>query len=103
MIARLWRGRTPARLADAYHAYLLRTGVAGFRRAAGHRGAFVLRRDRGDEAEFLVLSLWTSREAIAEFSGPDIDRPVYFPEDARYLLDLPDAIDHYDVLYPAKE
>jgi len=101
MIARIWRGRTPARLADAYHDYLLETGVPGYRGTAGNRGAMLLRRAHEETVEFVLLSLWESQDAIRAFAGDRFEVPVYFPEDARFLIEMPDgpgAIEHFEVL-----
>ncbi|MFQ5349511.1 MAG: antibiotic biosynthesis monooxygenase [Thermoanaerobaculia bacterium] len=98
MIARLWYGSTRAEDADAYVDYVERTGVAAHRATPGNRGSLVLRRARGDRADFLVLSLWDSEQAIAEFAGEEIDRAVYFPEDERYLIERRDEIDHYEIV-----
>jgi len=38
MIARTWHGCVPAEKADAYHAYLLRTGLADYQSTPGNRG-----------------------------------------------------------------
>ncbi|NIQ55726.1 MAG: antibiotic biosynthesis monooxygenase, partial [Gammaproteobacteria bacterium] len=58
MIARVWYGRTPARLAEAYLDYLDRTGVAACRATPGNLGVHVLHRVRDDEAEFVFISYW---------------------------------------------
>ncbi len=97
MIARLWYGSTRAEDADAYVDYLERTGVAAHRATPGNRGSLVLRRAREDRADFVVLSLWESEEAIARFAGEEIGRAIYFPEDERYLIVRRDEIDHYDI------
>ena len=97
MIARLWFGSTRAVDADAYVDYLERTGVAAHRATPGNRGSLVLRRRAGEKAEFLVLSLWESEEAIARFAG-DGGPAVYFPEDERYLVERRDEIDHYEIV-----
>ena len=97
MIARLWYGSTRGEDADAYVDYLERTGVAAHRATAGNCGSLVLRRAREDQADFVVLSLWESEEAIARFAGEDIGRAIYFPEDERYLIARRDEIDHYEI------
>lgn len=97
MIARLWFGSTRIEDADAYVSYLEQTGVAAHRATAGNRGSLVLRRRRGDRAEFVVLSMWESEEAIARFAGEG-GPAVYFPEDERYLVERRDEIDHYEVV-----
>lgn len=98
MIARTWHGRVRATDADAYHAYLLRTGAADLRATPGNRGVYVLRRIEGEEAHFVLMSLWDSRDAIRAFAGEDIERARYYPEDATYLLELEPTVTHYDVM-----
>lgn len=98
MIARTWHGRVRATDADAYHAYLQRTGVADLRATPGNRGVYVLRRIEGEEAHFVLMSLWDSRDAIRAFAGEDIERARYYPEDATYLLELEPTVTHYDVM-----
>ena len=79
MIARLWRGRTPAAKADEYAAFLQRTGLADYRATPGNRGVLALRRLEGAEAEFLLISLWESLESIRRFAGPDVEKAFYYP------------------------
>jgi len=98
MIARHWHGRVRAADADTYHAYLRRTGVADLRATPGNRGVYVLRRVEGADAHFVLISLWESRDAIRAFAGEDVERARYYPEDARYLLELEPTVTHYDVL-----
>ncbi|HXE58858.1 MAG TPA: antibiotic biosynthesis monooxygenase [Gemmatimonadales bacterium] len=101
MIARTWHGVVPASKADAYHDYLLRTGVPDYRRTPGNRGVYVLRRLEGDRAHFLLVSLWDSLDAIRAFAGDDVARARYYPEDAEYLLELEPTVTHYEVLTAA--
>lgn len=98
MIARLWFGSTRSEDADAYVDYLKRTGVATHLATPGNRGSLVLRRRRQDRAEFIVLSLWESEEAIARFAGEQIGRAIYFPQDERYLIERRDEIDHFEIV-----
>ena len=96
MIARIWRGRTKAEHTDEYLDILRTTGIADYRGTPGNRGVWVLTRPLGDATEYAVLTLWESREAIARFAGDDIDVARYYPEDARYLLDFAETVEHYD-------
>ena len=97
MLARIWRGATRAADADAYVAYLRATGLREYRATAGNRGAWVLWRVVGDRAEFMTLSFWESRDAIRRFSGDDIDRAVFYPEDDRFLVDRGPTVDHFEI------
>lgn len=98
MIARNWHGRVPAAHADAYFAYLQRTGIPDYQRTPGNRGVYVFRRIEGGEAHFLLTSLWDSLEAIRGFAGDDVERAHYYPEDTTYLLELEPKVTHYEVL-----
>lgn len=59
---------------------------------------YVLRRIRKDRAEFLLISLWDSLEAIRRFSGPEISKAVYYPEDREFLSELEPEVSHFEVL-----
>jgi heme-degrading monooxygenase HmoA len=99
MIARTWRGATSAADADAYREYLHETGLADFRRTEGNRGALALRSIEGNRAEFVILSLWDSEDAIRRFAGEDISKAVFYPEDERFLIERDNDVSHYEVLF----
>ena len=98
MIARSWHGRVPTTKAEAYHAYLLRTGLPDYAATPGNRGVQVLRRTEGGVTHFLLITLWDSLEAIRRFAGDDYTKARYYPEDDEYLLEREPAVVHYDVL-----
>jgi GNAT superfamily N-acetyltransferase/heme-degrading monooxygenase HmoA len=99
MIARIWHGRTPIAKANAYLAFLEERAIPDYTSIPGNRGAWVLRRDDGDEAHFLTLSLWDSMDVIEAFAGEDVAKAKYYPEDRDFLLDLEPKVTHYEV-YP---
>lgn len=99
MIARTWRGSTKAENADAYLRYLRQTGLAEYRKTAGNRGVLALRRIVNDRAEFFLISLWESREAIQRFAGDEVEKAVFYPEDERFLVDRDDRVSHYEVVF----
>jgi heme-degrading monooxygenase HmoA len=99
MIARTWRGATRANDADAYLDYLHQTGLAEYRKVEGNRGVLALRRVANDQAEFLLVSLWESEQAVRRFAGPDIERAVFYPEDERFLVSRDDHVTHYEVVF----
>jgi len=102
MIARIWRGVTPASKAEAYFNYVMDTGVKDCRSTEGNRGIEVLRRIANGHAEFLFVSLWESFEAISKFAGPDLERAVYYPEDKDFLLELQPHVTHYEVVFESR-
>jgi heme-degrading monooxygenase HmoA len=100
MIARVWHGRVPASKADAYHAYLLGTGLAEYAATPGNLGVFVFRRLEGDVAHFLLTTLWASVDAIKRFAGEEYHRARYYPDDDEFLLEREPFVTHYEVLSP---
>ena len=97
MIARIWRGMTRADEADAYIAYLNKTGLKGYANAPGNRGVTVLRRVQGEHSEIVLISLWESMDAVRAFAGENPERSVYYPEEGRYLLEMEPLVRHYEV------
>jgi heme-degrading monooxygenase HmoA len=99
MIARTWRGATTAQDADTYLDYLHQTGLTEYRKVEGNRGVLALRRVADGRAEFLLLSLWDSEDAIRQFAGGDIGRAVFYPEDERFLIERDNHVTHYEVVF----
>jgi hypothetical protein len=64
----------------------------------GNLGVLVLRQDEGEQAEFLMITLWKSQESIKKFAGDDINKARYYPHDRYYFKDLEPKVIHYDVL-----
>lgn len=98
MIARIWKGEVPADRADAYHEFLKTTGYSDYRATPGNLGVFSLRRMKEGRAEFLLLTLWESIDAIKAFAGEEYEKARYYPEDASFLLSFPERVEHFDVL-----
>jgi len=97
MIMRTWRGVVRRADADRYADYIRETGFAEYAETPGNRGGWLLRRDEGEETEFLTVSLWESREAIVAFAGEDIEAAVLYDEDADFLTG-PSSVTHHDVV-----
>jgi len=97
MIARHWRGWTKAHNADAYETLLKDKVLPGLKDIAGYRGGYVLRSNGPEEAEFVVVNLFDSLDAVRSFAGPDYTVAVFEPE-ARQLLSKVEPIAmHYEV------
>lgn len=97
MIARIWKGRTRPADAEAYGDFLHRTAYPDYGGVAGNRGWLLLRRDTPEAVEFTFVSLWESMEAVHRYAGADAERPKYYPEDRRYLIELPETAANYEV------
>lgn len=55
----------------------------------------MFQRVEGDAAEFLLASWWDSLAAIEAFAGPQLEKARYYPEDARFLIELEPHVRHY--------
>jgi heme-degrading monooxygenase HmoA len=97
VIARIWKGAVRSEDGAAYAAYMRETGVREYARTPGNRGAWMLRRDDGDRAEFVMFTLWDSLDAVKAFAGEDYEVAVFYPEDERFLIERDDTATHYVV------
>src|SRR2546430_13314396 len=68
MIGRIWHGWAAREDADAYQAMLNSDVLPGIHRIKGYRGAYVMRRDVGDEVEFMTMTL-RSEEHTSELQS----------------------------------
>ena len=98
MIARMWRGRTKAADRDRYFEYLQRTGCPDLLATTGNRGVLVFRRTDSEIAEFLLVSVWESFDAIRRFAGADARVARYYPEDESFLLEMDPHVTHFELL-----
>ena len=85
MIARIWNGVARLDSIDAYMSHLREKTLPAIEGLEGHRGAYVLRRESGDQVLVAVITLWESIAAIASFSGDDVEAAVV-PAEAQALL-----------------
>jgi heme-degrading monooxygenase HmoA len=79
MIARIWKGAVRRSDSDAYSRYMTETGVAGYAATDGNAGVWMLRRDVGDNTEFLMFTLWDSLDAVRNFAGEGYEAAVFYP------------------------
>jgi hypothetical protein len=72
-------------------------GLREYQMHAGNRGVRLLRRTGQARTHFLLLSLWSSRQAIAAYAGADIGRAHYYPYDLECLVDPVPTVEHFEV------
>jgi heme-degrading monooxygenase HmoA len=98
MIARVWHGSTRPENADAYEAMLKPELLPGLSKVPGFKGSYFLKRDVGDETEFITILLWESLEALKAFAGEDYELSI-IPEGRRkYLSKHDEKAAHYEVI-----
>ena len=102
MIARVWHGSTKPENADKYEAMLTPELLPGISKVPGFRGSYFLRRDAGEEVEFITIIFWESLDALRFLTGPDYETAM-IPEDRRRYLARCDAkAAHYEVVCSQK-
>lgn len=100
MIARIWHGWTTPANAEVYER-LLRTeifpGILG-RKITGFRDIQLLRRDAGEEVEFVTIMNFDSLDDVIAFAGPNYEEGVV-PLKARAVLSRFDTTSqHYEII-----
>ena len=98
-LARLWRGRTTRENADAYQELLGATVLPGIERVRGFRGAELLRRDAGEEVEFITITRFDSLDAVREFAGDDYEQAVISDEAHRLLSSYDERVAIYEIAF----
>ncbi len=99
MISRIWHGWTTRGNADKYEAMLKEEIFVGIenRHIRGFKGIQLLRREAGEEIEFITIMLFDSLEAVREFAGEDYEMAVV-PEKARAVLShFDERSQHYEI------
>lgn len=99
MISRIWHGWTTRGNVGTYEALLKEEILTGIqdRNIPGFQGYQLLRRDDGDEVEFVTILSFDSLDAVRDFAGEDYELAVV-PEKARAVLAHFDVrATHYEV------
>lgn len=98
MISRVWHGWTKPANADAYERLLREEVLPGIHRVKGFQGADVLRRDAGEEVEFVTITQFDSLAAVREFAGEDYEVAVILPEAHKLLSRFDARSTHYEAV-----
>jgi heme-degrading monooxygenase HmoA len=96
MITRIWHGRTKAAYADAYLAFLQRTGIPDYLKTPGILSVKILRRLEGEICHFCTVTEWSDVERVKGFAGDEYEKAKYYAEDANYLLEFEERVLHYE-------
>ncbi|KAA9373870.1 hypothetical protein F5972_33390 [Microbispora cellulosiformans] len=97
MIARIWRASATPEGADGYERHFTGAVLPSLRGVAGHRGAYLLRRDADGRVEIEVMTLWDSMDAIRRFAGDDPATAVVEPAARAVLLGYDTTVTHHTV------
>ncbi len=98
-IKRIWHGWTTPDNADTYENLLHHEVFPEIeaKHIPGYRSIELLRRELGDEVEFITIMTFDSIQNVIDFQGKDYQR-CYVPEAAQKVLKRWDEIsDHFEV------
>ena len=99
-IKRIWHGWTTRGNADKYQSVLFNQVIPGIeaKRIPGFRKIEVLRKDNGEEIEFVTIMTFDSLQNVKDFQGEDYTR-CYVPDVAQAVLKRWDQHStHYDAI-----
>lgn len=99
MISRIWHGWTTPSKANQYEALLKEEIFVGIqnRRIPGFRSIQLLRRQVGEEVEFVTIMVFDSLDAVRLFAGDDYEAAVVPPKARAILSHFDDRSQHYEV------
>jgi heme-degrading monooxygenase HmoA len=99
MISRIWHGWTTPGNADKYEALLKEEIFAGIqdRHIRGFNGIQLLRREVGNEVEFVTIMSFDSLDAVREFAGDDYEAAVVPAKAQAILSHFDERSQHYEV------
>ena len=99
MINRIWHGWTTPENADVYESLLKKeifTGIQN-RDITGCNGIKLLRRNVGNEVEFITIMLFDSIDSVRDFAGEDYEASVVPPEARAVLSRYDEQSQHYEI------
>jgi heme-degrading monooxygenase HmoA len=71
--------------------------LPGISKVKGYKGSYLLRRNAGEEVEFITIILWESLDAIRAISGADYETAVIPEERRKYLARYDARASHYEI------
>jgi heme-degrading monooxygenase HmoA len=98
MISRQWRGLAKPAFADAYVEHLQSETFPAIRKLPGFLDASILRRSVPEGVEFLIVTTWTSVDAIRAFAGANAETAVVPPKVHTMMVDYDRVVRHYEVV-----
>ncbi|MCG8552222.1 MAG: antibiotic biosynthesis monooxygenase [Desulfobacterales bacterium] len=96
-IIRIWYGLADKEHADDYNSHVKNDIFPLFTKMSGNLGAKVLRQEREEGVEFVVITAWDSMEAIKEFAKDDVDKAVVANVAQPYFIRYDKLVSHYTV------
>jgi heme-degrading monooxygenase HmoA len=96
VISRHWRGLVRPDRAAEYERYLRGETIPALTQIPGFVDATIHKRPLEGGVEFVVISRWTSREAIAAFAGADVEAAVVPVKVQSMMIEYDRRARHYE-------
>lgn len=96
MISRIWHGKTNVEDANAYLQFLVEKGTKEYQQIPGNLSVKIWRHFDKDCCHFYTVSEWDELKSIEAFTGADISKAKYYPEDDIFLLEFERTVRHYE-------
>jgi heme-degrading monooxygenase HmoA len=100
MIARHWRALAKREHAAGYIHHLQAETFPAIRAIDGFVDASIHHRDVARGVEFLVITYWSSMDAIRKFAGTDPEVAVVPDKVSAMMIELDARVRHYEVAEP---
>ena len=98
MIVREWRARTTRARSAQYPRHFRKVVAPKIRKIQGFMGASLIRRQGGEWVEFVVITRWSSMEAVRAFAGEDVEKASLEPGASDALTEFDRTVKHYEAL-----
>ena len=98
MIVRVWQGRVSLDNPLAYIEHFRNAVLPQLCSIEGFLGASLLKAERAEEIDFVVLTRWSSMDAVRAFAGTDPTVAVVEPGAVAALKDFGQTVRHYEVV-----
>ncbi len=103
VITRIWHGRTLSEHADIYLKYIQETGIKDYLKTPGNLSAKILRRIEGDICHFWTITEWKDLQSIIGFAGTDYEKPRYYDDDKKFLLEIEEKVIHCETFIETRK
>jgi len=99
MVARIWRGYTSLKDADAYETFLKREFMPSVekKKIPGYKKFQLLRKDEASEVAFITIMWFDDLEHVKAFAGEDYEKAVVHPTAHALLKRYDDRSLHLEV------
>jgi heme-degrading monooxygenase HmoA len=77
--------------------------LPGIGRVKGYRGAYLLRREDGDEVEFVTITQFDDMDSVRGFAGEDYTKAVIAPVAGKLLTHYNERSAHYETVLTPEE